>query len=70
MERYTETSIPGYVVDNATKAIINTNEQEYHKILQQRQKAKQLNQLQSEVDSLKSDIKDIKELLIQALSGR
>ena len=66
MERYVETTAPGYV----TGAVINTNEQEYLKVLVQRQKAKQFNQLQSEVDSLKTDIKDIKELLIQALSGR
>ena len=70
MERYVETTTPGYVIDNATGAVINTNEQEYLKVLTQRQKAKQLTQLQSEVDSLKTDIKDIKELLIQALSGR
>lgn len=70
MDRYVETTAPGYVIDNVTGAVINTNEQEYLKILAQRQKAKQLNQLQSEVDSLKTDIKDIKELLIQALSGR
>lgn len=70
MERYVETTAPGYVIDNVTGAVINTNEQEYLKVLAQRQKAKQFNQLQSEVDSLKTDIKDIKELLIQALSGR
>jgi cell shape-determining protein MreC len=70
MERYVETTAPGYVIDNVTGAVINTNEQEYLKVLAQRQKTKQFNQLQSEVDSLKTDIKDIKELLIQALSGR
>lgn len=69
-KRYTETNVPGYIVDNVSNAIINTNEQEYRAILANRNKAKQLIQLQSEVESLKDDMKEIKDLLIKALSGR
>jgi cell shape-determining protein MreC len=69
-KRYIETSAQGFVLDSTSNAIINTNEHEYQRILAQRQKAKQLIQLQTEVESLKDDMKEIKDLLIKALSGR
>ena len=64
------TSEAGYFKDPASSAIINTNEKEYRSVLERREKAKQLNQLQSEVNDIKTDIKDIKDLLLKALSGR
>jgi hypothetical protein len=69
-DRYEQTTSEGYVVDTVTYAVINTNEKEYLKVLERRQQAKKIIQLQLEVNDIKTDIKDIKDLLLKALSGR
>ena len=67
-DRYEQTTSEGYVVDTATYAVINTNEKEYLKVLERRQQAKKIIQLQLEVNDIKTDIKDIKDLLLKALT--
>lgn len=68
--RYTPTNSPGYVVDEATKAIINIDNSGYQQILEQRKRHKEMSQLNERVGKLENDISEIKELLIKALNGR
>ena len=67
-KEYIATGVPGLIRDPKTKAIINTNDQEYQRILETRRKAQEVNDLKSEVDDLKNDISDIKAMLTQLLS--
>lgn len=68
--RYIQTSSPGYVIDDATKAVINIDNSEYLKILEQRKRRGEMLQLNDRVGRLENDISEIKELLIKALNGR
>lgn len=70
MESYIKTNYSGIVHDTKTRAIINTNDLEYNKILQQRKQNKQFQNLQSDLDSLRQEIVDIKEMLNELLSGK
>lgn len=67
-ENFINTGVPGLLRDPKTKAIINTNDQEYQRILETRKKAQEVNDLRSEVDGIKNDISDIKSMLTQLLS--
>lgn len=67
---YIETNVPGYVIDDSTKAVINIDNSGYQKILEQRKRNKEMMQLNSRMNKLENDIFDIKELLIKALNGR
>ena len=68
--KYISTSSPGYVIDGATKAVINIDNSEYLKILEQRKRHGEMVQLNDRVGRLENDISDIKEMLIKALNGR
>lgn len=68
--KYISTSSPGYVIDGATKAVINIDNSEYLKILEQRKRHGEMVQLNDRVERLENDISDIKEMLIKALNGR
>ena len=70
MNKYIKTSSPGYVIDESTKAVINIDNSGYQKILEQRKKEKEMRQLNERIDRLETDISDIKDMLIKALSGR
>lgn len=70
MEQYIQTTSPGYVIDESTKAVINIDNSGYQKILEQRKKNKEMSQLNNRVEKLENDISEIKELLIKALNGR
>jgi len=56
--------------DPVSKAIINNEDSYYKAIVARRQDQKKNNELESELDSLRSELSDIKELLLQVVSGK
>lgn len=67
---YAKTSHPGLVRDMNTHAIINTNDSEYEKILERRRNIKQAESIQNQIDGLKNEFSELKQMLRQVLSGR
>lgn len=59
-----------YRRDPYSKAIINTDHDEYRKYIQQRNQAIQLQNVTKEVNALKKDIGDIKGMLQQLINGK
>lgn len=70
MTSYTKTNRPGLVIDNNSHAVINTDDDEYKKILEKRRQFKHSQAIQQEIDNLKTEFLEIKEMLKQALSGK
>lgn len=58
-----KTEKDGYLRDDSNHALINTNVSAYKQYVSQRESQNKVSSLESEVDSLKSDITDIKEML-------
>ena len=67
---YAKTSQPGLVRDMNTHAIININDAEYQSILDRRRQMKQAESIQNQIDGLKNEFLELKQLLKQVLSGR
>lgn len=65
-----KTSHQGLLRDTDTKAIINTNISEYEHILQKRKQAKQLQTVQQQIDSLRGEFSELKNMIIQLINGR
>lgn len=61
------TNIPGLVKDPLTGHVINTDLGEYHAIKAQRKKQKENQALVADVQQLKSDMNEIKDLLRKLL---
>ena len=59
-----------YTRDPVSKVVINNEDSYYKAIVARRQDARKKGELENEVNSLKSEIADIKELLQQVLSGK
>lgn len=57
------TNAAGFFRDSSTAAIINTNDSDYMNILKEREKAKRLAKLEKDVDSIKNELRDIKNLI-------
>lgn len=70
MSKFLNTNISGFVKDPYSQAVINTNDAEYDRILVERERAKRVDALCYEVDSIKSELSDIKTLLLQIVNGR
>lgn len=70
MDSYIKTNYSGIMHDTRTRAIINTNDLEYNKILQQRKQNKQFQALQLQLNNLNQEIVNIKEMLNELLSGK
>lgn len=70
MQNYVKTNVNGVVRDPNTNAIINTNISEYERILQQRSQARQAQAIQSQIDNLRNEFIELKEMLKQVLNGR
>lgn len=64
-----KTNIPGYYKDTTTNAIINTND-DYEQIKKQRSKIREFDDLKNKVKTIESDMKDIKNLLLQLVNGK
>jgi hypothetical protein len=58
-----KTNADGYLRDRSTAAIINTNDSEYMTILKEREKAKRLAKLEKDVESIKNELRSIKNLI-------
>lgn len=54
----------GYIKDEESGAVINTNETEYQRFKASRALIKKNKNLATRVDSMESDIKDIKDMLL------
>jgi len=70
MTSYAKTNYSGIVRDMDTNVIINTNDAEYNRILEQRKQHKQTQAVQHQIDSLKNEFIELKEMLKQVLNGR
>lgn len=67
---YVNTNFAGYVKDETrghSNAVLNIDNVGYAAYKQQREKNKKMNNLAEEVDSLKGDMQEIKNLLLQVL---
>jgi hypothetical protein len=70
MTSYAKTNYSGIVRDMNTNVIINTNDAEYNRILEQRKQHRQTQAVQHQIDSLKNEFIELKEMLKQVLNGR
>ena len=70
MRNLVKTSISGLSRDMASGAIINTNDIEYQMFKDQRKRSQEQADLRSEVDLIKSELRDIKSLLLQVLGNK
>ena len=70
MTLYAKTNYSGIIRDMDTNFIINTNDVEYNKILEQRKQHRQTQAVQHQIDSLKNEFIELKEMLKQVLNGR
>jgi hypothetical protein len=68
MSNLIKTEQPSILRDTDSNALINNNITQYEVYRAGRAKSLQVDQLAKEVDNVKSDIKDIKALLIQLVS--
>jgi hypothetical protein len=64
-----KTNVPGFYKDSETNAIIN-NTDEYNVFKSKKEKAKDFDTLKSKVNSMESDISEIKNLLLQLVNGK
>lgn len=58
-----KTNAEGFIRDRNTAAIINTNDSEYMSILKEREKSKRLANLEKDVESIKNELRNIKNLI-------
>lgn len=70
MGPFITTSTSGFVKDPSSQAIINTDDADYNRVMLERERAKKLATLTSDVDNIKSELMDIKTLLLQIVNGR
>ncbi len=70
MAHYINTNVSGLVKDPFSQAVINTDDGEYNRVLAERERAKKIASLSCDVDSIKSELSDIKTLLLQIVNGR
>ena len=59
-----------FVRDNGSNALISTDVRALEAVKSQRDKALKLNSLQQEVQNLKTDITEIKSLLVKLIDGK
>ena len=64
-----KTNTPGFFKDTETGAIINKNELDYNKYKAGREEVKKNKQVVSRMDNLETELKDIKNLLMQLVNG-
>lgn len=67
---YVKTDAPGLIRDMNTKAVINTNVSDYHYILEKRKQQKNIQTVQQQIDSLKSEFVELKQLIFQLVNGK
>lgn len=60
-----KTDVHGYLKDTSSGAIINNDDEAYQKFLAARAASKKNNELCKRIDAVETDLKDIKNLLLQ-----
>lgn len=70
MAKFLNTNVSGFVKDPFSQAVINTDDAEYNRIVAERERAKKVATLCHDVDNIKSELSDIKTLLLQIVNGR
>ena len=63
-------NVSGYIREKASSAVISTDNQGLSAYRAQRDKALQFNQLSQEVHDLKTDMNEIKGLLVKLINGK
>jgi len=61
--KYAKTNVPGLMRDMSTNAVINMNMDELKLYREQINRAVELNNLRSEMNTLKGDVSEIKDML-------
>jgi hypothetical protein len=69
-ETYIPTNHPGYYFDTESKVIVNTNYDELKEYKNKVAELKKMRQLESDVNTLKGDMKEIKSLLQALVNGK
>lgn len=64
-----KTNNPGYLKDTISGAIINTDDTYYQQILAERKRIKEQQAMCDEMNTLKGELSDIKNLLVQIVNG-
>lgn len=64
-----KTNVPGYIKDEETGAVINTNMSELEAYKQQLAQLKKQKALETKINSMESDISEIKNLLKALVNG-
>jgi hypothetical protein len=67
---YAKTSQEGIIKNLETNAVINTNISEYERLLDRRKQMKGIQHLQSQIDHLKKEFSDIKNLIHQIIGDQ
>ena len=67
---FVKTDTPGLIRDMNTKAVINTNISDYNHILEKRKQQKNLQTVQHQIDSLKNEFSELKQLILQLVNGK
>lgn len=67
---FVKTEKPGLVRDMNTKAVINTNISDYNYILEKRKQQKNIQTVQQQIDSLKNEFSELKQLIFQLVNGK
>lgn len=70
MRNLVKTSINGLSRDMGSGAIINTNDIEYQMFKDQRKRSQEQADLTHEVNMMKSELREIKSLLLQVLGNK
>lgn len=61
--------VKGYVRDKSTGLLINTNTEEYEKVLLARARRKREMNLESEIESVKGEVGELKTLVMRVLEA-
>jgi hypothetical protein len=67
---HVKTEKPGLIRDLNTKAVINTNISDYYSLIEKRKQAKTIQTVQQQIDSLKGEFQELKDLITQLVNGK
>lgn len=70
MEKIIKTDVPNLVRDMDSRAILNTNTNDYLAYKTKRDRELKLNNVVDEIDQIKQDMADIKSMLQQIIGNR
>lgn len=68
--RFAKTEDPSYIKDRVNGAVINRDVKSFNKFKEERNRILEQQRLANEVNQLKSDVTEIKQLLLQLVNGK